>query len=360
MPVPPPSDPDHPAAVVLPCDDLDATVEFFVEQLGFRLDAIEPADAPELATLSTTGLTVRLERGLNADPGMVRLPCLPDGATAESLRAPNGTSIELVARTPPVAVPPLQPELVIARAGDASAWHQGRAGMAYRDLIPSRLGGHSIASHIRVTDEGPVPDHVHHHDVQFQMIFCRRGWVRVVYEDQGAPFVLEAGDAVLQPPNIRHRVLASGAGLEVVELACPARHPTRIDHALALPTPELHPARRFAGQRFSRHHAATAAWKDLPDTGWERRDLGIAAACNGLVDASVDRATAAAPPRPAGRDDDRATFWFVLRGAPTLAVADRPDETLAEDDAAVLPSDRAARWHPNAQPLELLRVVLPA
>ena len=53
------------------------------------------------------------------------------------------------------------------------------------------------------------------------MIAVRRGWVRVVYEDQGEPFVMEAGDLVLQPPGIRHRVLESSPGLEVVEITLP-------------------------------------------------------------------------------------------------------------------------------------------
>ena len=52
---------------------------------------------------------------------------------------------------------------------------------------------------------GPVPDWVHFHKVRFQLIYCWHGWVRVVYEDQGDPFVLQAGDCVIQPPQIRHR-----------------------------------------------------------------------------------------------------------------------------------------------------------
>ena len=57
--------------------------------------------------------------------------------------------------------------------------------MHYRDLVPSRLGGAMIASHIRIPDGGPVPDMVHFHKVGFQLIFCVKGWVDVVYEDQG-------------------------------------------------------------------------------------------------------------------------------------------------------------------------------
>jgi hypothetical protein len=48
--------------------------------------------------------------------------------------------------------------------------------MQYRDLLPSRLGGRYIASHIRIPDGGPVPDYVHYHRVRFQMIFCKAGW----------------------------------------------------------------------------------------------------------------------------------------------------------------------------------------
>ena len=74
--------------------------------------------------------------------------------------------------------------------------------MLYRDLIPDRLGGSAIvASHIRIAEGGPVGDSVHFHRVGFQLIFCYRGWVEVVYEDQGPPFVLRAGDCVIQEPD---------------------------------------------------------------------------------------------------------------------------------------------------------------
>jgi len=84
----------------------------------------------------------------------------------------------------PVTIPGVQDV-----ASDDS-WGAGRAGMQYRDLIPDRLGGKYIASHIRIKDGGPVPDYVHHHHVKFQMIYCYKGWVRVVYEDQGQPIVM--------------------------------------------------------------------------------------------------------------------------------------------------------------------------
>ena len=124
---------------------------------------------------------------------------------------------------------------------------------------------------------------MHFHKVRFQMIFCYKGWVRLVYEDQGEPFVMKAGDCVLQPPEIRHRVLEASDGLEVVEIGCPADHPTHVDHILPLPTDYLRPERDFNGQAFVFHQAAKADWVPWTAPGFEARDLGIAAATDGLV-----------------------------------------------------------------------------
>lgn len=175
---------------------------------------------------------------------------------------------------------------------EGARWEVGRAEMLYRDLVPGRAGGRLIASHIRIPAGGPVPDYVHFHTVAFQIIYCWRGWVEVVYQDQGPPFRLAAGDAVLQPPGIRHQVLACSPGLEVVEVASPAEHSTAADPALALPTAALRPDRMFAGQRFHHHRAAAAAWQRSGPL--EERDLGMAAASGGAVSARVARVRAAA------------------------------------------------------------------
>ena len=87
------------AEVVLPCAELDDTLVFFTEKLGFRIDAIFPADAPAVAVLSAYGLRIRLQRGAAGDAGRLRLLCRDPAAIAagaERLIAPNGTRIELV------------------------------------------------------------------------------------------------------------------------------------------------------------------------------------------------------------------------------------------------------------------------
>jgi len=230
--------------------------------------------------------------------------------------------------------------------------------MEYRDLIPGRLGGRFIASHIRIPDGGETPDYVHYHKVHFQMIYCKAGWVRTVYEDQGPPFLLEAGDCVLQPPEIRHRVLESSPGLEVIEIGCPAVHETWADHELKLPTSNVLPDRLFGEQRFVRHHAKAAQWKPARFKGLETRDTGIAAATDGLAGARVLRAKSAIKSIAEGHAGDF-LFWFVLRGELGLESHAHGNNQLQAGDCCVIPAGSGYTLRADAG-LELLEVSLPA
>jgi len=316
--------------LVLRCEDLDRALSIFTDRLGLRLDSIFPADDPEVATLSGQGVRIRLERRTELAP-------------AETSDAP--------AR--------VEPSLVITRKVDGDTWGKGRAGMLYRDLLPDRQAGRFIASQIRIPEGGPVPDHVHFHRIRFQMIYCRRGWVRVVYEDQGPPFVLQAGDCVLQPPQIRHRVLESSPGLEVIEIASPARHETLLDHELELPTATVRRDRIFGGQRFVRHEAASATWRPWRVDGLEARDTGIAEASGGMAEVHVLRPRGSLP-AAAQRHGGELLFAFVLGGATTLRCEGRAEERLSEGDCCVVPAGLEHAWGDCAADLELLRVALPA
>jgi quercetin dioxygenase-like cupin family protein len=194
---------------------------------------------------------------------------------------------------PAIEIPDAVQQFVLTRLDSTDPWHVGRAGMLYRDLIPGRLGGRFIASHIRIPDGGDVPDYVHFHRIRFQMIYCRSGTARLVYEDQGEPFEFRAGDCVLQPPQIRHRVLETSAGFEVVELGCPAVHETWADHRMQLPTGRTLPERLYGSQQFVHHVAAAASWSPWAPasqpTGFDVRDTGIARATHDLAGARVMR-----------------------------------------------------------------------
>jgi quercetin dioxygenase-like cupin family protein len=231
--------------------------------------------------------------------------------------------------------------------------------MQYRELIPGRQGGRFIGSHIRIPEAGPVPDYVHFHKVRFQMIYCVSGWVRLVYEDQGEPFVLRAGDCVLQPPQIRHRVLEASEGLEVVELGCPAEHETLADHDMALPTDRFDPDRDFGGQRFVRHVAAEATWGPWRHDGFECRDIGFGTATSGLAGARVVR--------PVGRTDrtdhirhhGELMFGFVLAGSAALEVTGYDPEPVGPGDSFVVPADTTCAIGACTPDFELLDVTLP-
>jgi quercetin dioxygenase-like cupin family protein len=262
----------------------------------------------------------------------------------------------LVDEAPPLDIPPLRSEFIVTRRDDGPGEGVGRAGMIYRDLLPGRLGGRFIASHIALPQGGPVADWVHYHKIRFQMIFCRKGWARLVYEDQGPPFVMAAGDCVLQPPQIRHRVLESSAGFEVVEIGCPALHETLADHDMDLPNGRFAPDRAFGTQRFLHHIAAETPWVPHGASGFERRDTGMAAATAGLADAYVLRpaqALALALPAQGGE----LLFGFVLDGEGALE--HRGEHRVGPTDAFVIPPDGAWAFRAVADDLNLLIVTVP-
>ena len=349
--------------LLLPSRDLHADLAYFRERLGFRLESIFPADDPAQAVLSGHGARVRLERSSAEAPGAIRLHCEdPDAIAngARELHAPGGTRIELRELHPRLHRPPTRHALSVQRQGaDDGAWGVGRAGMYYRDLIPGRLGGAIIASHIRIPEAGPVPDDVHYHIAAFQLIYCYRGWVDLVYEDQGPPFRLEAGGCLIQPPQIRHRVLESSAGLEVIEIAVPAEHLTVLDHALELPTGRLRPQRDFGGQRFCRHQAGDAVWSPARLPGFFACDTGIADATGGVASAQVARRAGEGGDAGETSHDADILFTFVLEGGMTLRVPEQESWALRAGDAFVLPPGLRSAYERCSSDLALLEVSLP-
>ena len=349
------------ADVCLPSTDLTADLSFFTGTLGFRLETIYPADDPAIATLSGYGLRLRLERGAIVAPGVLRLLCREPDAVAggrRELTAPNLTRILIVDAEQRLETPPTEHAFVVRRLQDNTPWVIGRAGMRYRDLIPGRLGGSIIASHIRIPVAGPVPDMVHYHDVGFQLIYCYSGWVRLVYEDQGPPFVLGAGDCVIQPPRIRHRVLESSENLQVIEIGVPAEHVTTIDYETELPTPQVRPDRIFGGQTFCRSEAANAVWTPWRLRGFEARETGIGAATAGLASVQVARANGPTDEQVSSHTAD-ILFTFVLSGSVSLYGEEQGTHALTAGDAYVIPPHLKTSLTDASADLQLLEVSLP-
>lgn len=347
------------AEIRLPSQELRDDLPFYTKTLGMRLDMIYPADNPEVAVLSGHGVRLRIQKNAPEAPGTLRiLTENPDtfAGGARHLIAPNGTRIEIDDLNPALVLPRTEHAFVVRRLADQAPWVIGRAGMLYRDLVPSRLGGAMIASHIRIPDGGPVPDMVHFHKVGFQLIFCIKGWVDVLYEDQGDPIRLHAGDCFIQPPEIRHRVLEASDGIEVIEIGVPADHVTEIDHQMTLPTPHHRPERDWQGQRFVHNIGATAPFEPFRIPGFKARDTTINANTKGTASVMVARPTG---PAPWTTHQGDILFTFVMSGQMTLQGEGKDPCRLSPGDAFVIPPGLATRYAETTPDLELLEVSLP-
>lgn len=347
------------AEIRLPTEELREDLPFFTGVLGMRLDEIFPADDPRVAVFSGYGLRVRIEKGATEPAGTIRILTRdPDGFAdgKRELVAPNGTRVEIAEIDPPMQMPETEHMFDVRRLRDGAPWVIGRAGMNYRDLLPTRLGGAIIASHIRVPGGGGVPDMVHYHTVGFQLIFCYKGWVDVLYEDQGDMMRLHAGDCVIQPPEIRHRVCHASPDIEVIEIGVPAEHVTTIDHDFELPNGRGDPNREWQGQRFVHHVKEGAEWQPFRVPGFTCRETGISEGTKGVAGIQVARFEGGDP--PATRTDADIHFTFVMDGAMVLHTEGQEPRALEAGDAFVVPPGMAARYADCSADLELLECAL--
>ena len=98
----------------------------------------------------------------------------------------------------------------------------------YRDLgIANATHGLAQAHVIRLI--GPCnPDEVsklHFHDVEFQMVYVLKGWVKTYLEGQGETLMKE-GSCWTQPPRIKHLIMDYSDDVELLEVILPAEFKT--------------------------------------------------------------------------------------------------------------------------------------
>jgi len=98
----------------------------------------------------------------------------------------------------------------------------------YRDLgIADASHGLAQAHVIRLI--GPCnPAEVsklHFHDVEFQMVYVLKGWVKTYIEGQGET-LMKQGSAWSQPPRIKHMILDYSDDVELLEVILPAEFKT--------------------------------------------------------------------------------------------------------------------------------------
>jgi len=66
---------------------------------------------------------------------------------------------------------------------------------------------------------------LHFHDVEFQMVYVLKGWVKTYMDGQGETLMKE-GSAWTQPPKIRHMILDYSDDVELLEVILPAEFRT--------------------------------------------------------------------------------------------------------------------------------------
>ena len=103
-----------------------------------------------------------------------------------------------------------------------------RAYAKYRDLgIKDATHGAAQAHVIRL--QGPCnPQEVsklHYHDIEFQMVYVLKGWVKTWMEGHGEMLMKEGG-CWTQPPRVKHMILDYSDDVELLEVILPAEFKT--------------------------------------------------------------------------------------------------------------------------------------
>ncbi len=99
----------------------------------------------------------------------------------------------------------------------------------YRDLgIASATNGDVQVHVIRHAPGYTAADRQsarHYHDVQFQMVYVLKGWIKTEFEGHGVQ-EFRAGSCWTQPSGIRHKVLETSEDMELLEIILPANFET--------------------------------------------------------------------------------------------------------------------------------------
>jgi hypothetical protein len=134
-----------------------------------------------------------------------------------------------VARAKRPAKAPLKPkprkQSFVASHHSPDAFEPGlRRYAQYRDLgIAAATGGLARAHVIKMVPPC-IPAEVskrHYHDVDFQMVYVLKGWIKGEYDGAGVVTMRE-GSCWLQPPKIKHTVLDYSDDCELLEVILPA------------------------------------------------------------------------------------------------------------------------------------------
>ncbi|MCK1274271.1 cupin domain-containing protein [Bradyrhizobium barranii] len=143
-------------------------------------------------------------------------------------------AVKAKARTTPAKAAPKKParpkqRIAISHHREEDFKADGlRVYAKYRDLGIAEAS-HGLAQAHVIRLQGPCdPNEVsklHFHDVEFQMVYVLKGWVKTYMDGQGETLMKE-GSAWTQPPKIKHMILDYSDDVELLEVILPAEFRT--------------------------------------------------------------------------------------------------------------------------------------
>ena len=213
-----------------------------------------------------------------------------------------------------------------------------RAFLQYRDLgLRRATNGLMKAEVIRGTGgDGVATTGWHCHDLDFQFVFCVKGFVQFVAED-GTKATLRPGDGTCIPPLFRHNETELSADCELLQITAPADYDTIAGEG---PSGRTRPARPGRIDRFVVDKDSPEAYKvgDGPRSFLAYRDAGVTDATGRRVNINIVRMS---------ESRDASTGWhyhtlscqfvFVLKGWTKVAVEGHGIFTLHAGDAMTIP-----------------------
>jgi quercetin dioxygenase-like cupin family protein len=102
-------------------------------------------------------------------------------------------------------------------------WDEGlRPFFKYRDLGMVEATKGKVRAHV-IAPTGPCrgPGDLHHHALDFQMVYVLKGWARMQFEGIGE-VRMEEGSCMYQEPGIKHSVIEYSDDYTVIEITVPA------------------------------------------------------------------------------------------------------------------------------------------
>ena len=143
-------------------------------------------------------------------------------ARAATRSRPSRARARLVSKAKPAARP--KQRFTASHLHEADFQTGLRSYAAYRDLGISDATGGMVQAHVIRFVPPCRPEEVsklHYHEVDFQMVYVLKGWIKSEFDGQGA-IVMQTGSCWIQPPRIEHKVLDYSDDCEVLQIILPA------------------------------------------------------------------------------------------------------------------------------------------